>query len=301
MQILTLVVQNTVPYSDLGTATSGVTFFRTLGGSFGASIMGSIYSNQLKGRLAAAVVKARVPTASVSNPELVDKLPAAQKAPVVAAYAQSLQHVFLFAVPLAVAGFVLALFLPQVAMRGVSKARGVGDGFAVPEGSDNEHQLANMVGQILRRDHRSSLDGILARSGSALDMATAWGVLGVFLRQQAFGQSIRVSDAEARVGVPAGVLEPFFREIIAAGYLARSGDAPDGVLTVTPRGQAEVDKLVTAWKAWLMSELQPWLQAQETTPGQTRQVEAAIGTITLRLIREAEAEARRAPLAAANQ
>jgi hypothetical protein len=40
MQILTLVVQNTVAYSDLGTATSGVTFFRTLGGSFGASIMG---------------------------------------------------------------------------------------------------------------------------------------------------------------------------------------------------------------------------------------------------------------------
>jgi cyanate permease len=32
MQILTLVVQNTVAYSDLGTATSGVTFFRTLGG-----------------------------------------------------------------------------------------------------------------------------------------------------------------------------------------------------------------------------------------------------------------------------
>jgi hypothetical protein len=232
----------------------------------------------------------------------VDKLPAAQKAPVVAAYAQSLQHVFLFAVPLAAAGFVLALFLPQVAMRGLSKAEGVGDGFAVPEGSDNEHQLANMVGQILRYGQRSSLEEILARSGSALDMATAWGVLGVFVRQQAFGQVIRVSDVEARVGVPAGVLEPFFREIIAAGYLTRSGDVPAGVLALTPRGQAEVDKLVTAWKAWLMSELQDWLQAQEVTPEQTRQVEAAIGRITLRLIREAEAEAGHAPaLAAANQ
>src|SRR6202167_5482115 len=65
MQILTLVVQNTVDYSDLGTATSGVTFFRTLGGSFGASIMGSIFSNQLKGRLAAAVVSDRVPPFAV--------------------------------------------------------------------------------------------------------------------------------------------------------------------------------------------------------------------------------------------
>jgi hypothetical protein len=42
MQILTLVVQNTADYRDLGAATSGVTFFRTLGGAFGASIMGTV-------------------------------------------------------------------------------------------------------------------------------------------------------------------------------------------------------------------------------------------------------------------
>src|SRR3984885_7815075 len=113
MQILTLVVQNTVSYSDLGTATSGVTFFRTLGGSFGASIMGSVYANQLKGRLATALVSARVPPAAVSSPDLVAKLPPQARGPVVSAYAESLQHVFLFAVPVAVVAFVLALFLPQ--------------------------------------------------------------------------------------------------------------------------------------------------------------------------------------------
>ena len=55
MQILTLIVQNTAEYRDLGTATSGVTFFRTLGGSFGAAVLGSIYSNQLADRLPAAL------------------------------------------------------------------------------------------------------------------------------------------------------------------------------------------------------------------------------------------------------
>ena len=120
---------------------------------------------------------------------------------------------------------------------------------------------------------RSSLEGILARSGSALDTAAAWGVLGVYLRQRALDQPTRVSDAEARVGVPAGVLEPFFREVIAAGYLTRAADQPDGVLTVTPRGRAEVDKLTAAWKAWLMDELRDWLQAHEATPEQTQQVE----------------------------
>ena len=42
MQILTLVVQNTSAFQDLGVATSGVTFFRTLGSSFGAAIFGSV-------------------------------------------------------------------------------------------------------------------------------------------------------------------------------------------------------------------------------------------------------------------
>lgn len=101
MQILTLVVQNTAAYSDLGTATSGVTFFRTLGGSFGASTMGSIYSNGLKERLATALASARVSASSVSSPDLVKKLPAHARDLVITAYAQSLQHVFLFAVPLA--------------------------------------------------------------------------------------------------------------------------------------------------------------------------------------------------------
>jgi MFS family permease len=287
MQILTLVVQNTVDYSDLGTATSGVTFFRTLGGSFGASIMGSIFANGLKSRLPGALAAARVPPSAIASPELVRKLPATARDPVVTAYAQSLQHVFLFAVPIAVLGLLLALVLPQVTMRGVARVSGAGDGFAMPEGSDNEQQLANVVAQILRRDNRSSLPAVLASSGSALDMATAWGLLGVFLRQQAFGVSTRVDDVEARIGVPAGVLEPFFREIITAGYLARDDS---GVLTLTPRGQAEVDKLIAGWKAWLLGELQGWLKAHEVSQEQTSLIEAAIGRITLRLVREAEAE-----------
>ena len=165
--------------------------------------------------------------------------------------------------PIAVVAFLLALFLPQVTMRGVAQVSGVGDGFAVPEGSDNEHQLANVVGQILRRDNRSSLAGILARSGSGLDIATAWGVMGVFVRQHAFGLPAREADVEARIGVPPGVLRPFYTEIVTAGYLARDDD---GVLTLTERGQAEADKIAAAWRAWLMGELQGWLKANEVSP-----------------------------------
>jgi EmrB/QacA subfamily drug resistance transporter len=40
MQVLVLIVQNTSRFDDLGVATSGVTFFRTIGSSFGAAIFG---------------------------------------------------------------------------------------------------------------------------------------------------------------------------------------------------------------------------------------------------------------------
>jgi len=51
MQVLTIIVQNIVDYRDLGVATSGVTFFRTLGSSFGAAVFGTIYANVLSHRL----------------------------------------------------------------------------------------------------------------------------------------------------------------------------------------------------------------------------------------------------------
>ena len=46
MQVLVIIVQNTSDYRDLGVATSGVTFFRTLGSSFGAAAFGAIYSDK---------------------------------------------------------------------------------------------------------------------------------------------------------------------------------------------------------------------------------------------------------------
>lgn len=58
MQVLTIAVQNTVDYADLGTATSGVTFFRTLGSSFGTAVFGTIYANSLGPGLKVAVAGA---------------------------------------------------------------------------------------------------------------------------------------------------------------------------------------------------------------------------------------------------
>ena len=57
MQVLTIIVQNTADYRDLGVATSGVTFFRTLGSSFGAASFGTSTRTCSSGRLPAAYAR----------------------------------------------------------------------------------------------------------------------------------------------------------------------------------------------------------------------------------------------------
>jgi hypothetical protein len=50
LQVLVIAVQNSADYTDLGAATSGVTFFRTIGGSFGVAIFGSVFSDRQAGQ-----------------------------------------------------------------------------------------------------------------------------------------------------------------------------------------------------------------------------------------------------------
>lgn len=54
MQVLVLIVQNAVPYEDLGVATSGATFFRSIGASFGVAIFGTIFAGRLDDKLVEA-------------------------------------------------------------------------------------------------------------------------------------------------------------------------------------------------------------------------------------------------------
>ena len=51
MQVLVVAVQNAVPYEELGTATSGTTFFRMIGGSFGTAVFGAFYANLVVGNV----------------------------------------------------------------------------------------------------------------------------------------------------------------------------------------------------------------------------------------------------------
>ncbi|MGO8728012.1 MAG: MFS transporter, partial [Streptosporangiaceae bacterium] len=120
MQVLVIIVQNGVPHSELGVATSGATFFRSIGGSFGTAIFGAIFSNVLIGNLARHLHGVSLPhgfSSADATPALLSHLPAAVHAGFVAGYAESIQTVFLVAVPIAALAFLATWLIPQVELK----------------------------------------------------------------------------------------------------------------------------------------------------------------------------------------
>jgi EmrB/QacA subfamily drug resistance transporter len=126
MQNLVLIVQNVAKPTEMGVASSGVTFFRSLGGTVGVSVMGAVLANSLTGlfadgkeRLGTAIAKLGDKGAEVAAqlssgtlPE-VRLLPEPVRSIVEDFYAQAISHAFLIGIPLAVISLIAILFLPN--------------------------------------------------------------------------------------------------------------------------------------------------------------------------------------------
>lgn len=121
MQVLVLAIQNSTEYADLGVATAGANLFRSLGSAFGVAIFGSILNNRLDyhlGRLVPSEALNGISTAALtSSPAVIARLPDAVRAGVLESFALSLHSVFIWAIPVAVIGFVAAWFLPEHELR----------------------------------------------------------------------------------------------------------------------------------------------------------------------------------------
>ena len=276
MQVLTLIVQNTSSYEDLGVATSGVTFFRTLGGSFGASVFGSLYSNFLRDRLPHALATARVPPTVIDTPEALHRLPDSRIEPLLHAYAQSLDHVFIWAVPVAAIGFVVALGLREVPLRGTAQAAAldIGDGFAMPTQESSQERLERAIARILRTRGREALPAVIAQSGTPLTPAGSWGVVEIIRYRQAYGQA-DLSEIARRHHLPSVVLEPTFAELSDQRMITRDGDA----LELTDAGEQEVSRVLSAFRGWLAGQLSDWEDGPDSA-----QIGAALSDISRKLL-----------------
>jgi EmrB/QacA subfamily drug resistance transporter len=124
MQNLVLAVQNQVAHSDLGAASSTVTFFRSLGGAVGVSALGAIMANHIsdyaRDGLAALGPKGAALAQGEAGGDAIpdmDKLPEPIRTIMESAFGHGIADVFLMAAPLAALALLIVLFIKEVPLR----------------------------------------------------------------------------------------------------------------------------------------------------------------------------------------
>jgi EmrB/QacA subfamily drug resistance transporter len=124
MQVLIIAVQNSVNPKDVGVATSGSTFFRSVGGTIGTALFGAVMTARLASELssnlpAGSGSEAQISgiTSAMSN---IAALPDTIRPIVLESFTSSLSTVFLAAVPILIVAFVFSLFLKDVKLRGAN-------------------------------------------------------------------------------------------------------------------------------------------------------------------------------------
>ncbi|MEU6811811.1 MFS transporter [Streptomyces sp. NPDC046831] len=140
MQNLVLCTQNQVAPSDLGSASSTVTFFRSLGGAVGVSALGAVMAHRItdyvKDGLATldpkyAAAMAGSGSANSSIPDM-DALPAPLRTVMESAYGHGIADVFLIAAALAAVAFLISLFIKEVPLRTKGALAQASEGEAPP-------------------------------------------------------------------------------------------------------------------------------------------------------------------------
>lgn len=117
LQIMTVAVQNAVERKDLGTATSLVTFARSIGSSLGAAIFGAVLTARLTYHLQQTFKgnsKVHISTASLqSGTGNLKSVPAPILHKVLVAFSMSFHDIFLIGIPCAILALAVALFLRE--------------------------------------------------------------------------------------------------------------------------------------------------------------------------------------------
>jgi EmrB/QacA subfamily drug resistance transporter len=148
MQPVVTAVQNAVSPREIGVATSAVTFFRSMGGTLGAAVFPSILFTTLPGKIkdafttgsqtaafkaAAAAHPDQVKalqglagggsSSSLNDTSLINKFASALTHPFKVGFSNSMSIVFWTAAAIMLVGFVIILFLPELALRSQSAAQ----------------------------------------------------------------------------------------------------------------------------------------------------------------------------------
>ena len=253
MQVLVLSVQNAVGYEDLGTATASANFFRSIGGSFGVAVFGAVFANVLPKRLHHNLP---IHTGSFHvqtlTPGLLASLPAPIREGVILSVSQTIQVVFLFAVPICVLAFGLTWLLPEVELRKtVRSGRDVVETVPAFEARTSLQEVELALERVVASEDRGAIYRALAdRASLDLSPQACWLL---FRLNERPGSS--EATLEARFRVVPDVFAAGLASLVDEGLVTRE---PSGSLEITEQGTSVMSQLVEAQRASLEELLDGW-------------------------------------------
>ncbi|WP_214326033.1 MFS transporter [Nonomuraea sediminis] len=259
MQVLVIIVQNAVEFKDLGVATSGATFFRMIGGSFGVATLGSVFASTLNADLARVMATTTLPAgfdpAQIQqDPTVIQKLPPEVAADFLHVYASSIATVFRVATPVMFVAFLLSWLIPEKRLRETTKASDLGQGLGATSAersslAEVERGLVRLADADLRRGYYDRLGALAGLDGIPSQGVWVIARLGGegWVRADALAERAEVTRAEGR---------PYVDQLIAAGLVERSPD--DESLRLTPAGDAAAQALLRHSRDGLKKLVADW-------------------------------------------
>jgi EmrB/QacA subfamily drug resistance transporter len=256
MQVLTIATQNNVDYADLGVATSGVTYFRSIGGSFGASIFGTILNNDLSSKVTASLhngtLSPKFPVTQIlGDPTSVNKLPPPIRDPFLHLYATSCARVFLIVAPIALLGFLLALFLREVPLRAATSTTDLGESSGLPTFRTSLAEIERFVTKLSSRQNVWERYGrVIERADLDISVPHAYALFRLH-----HAGPVTEEQICAHLKTPVDEIRPRVDKMINAGTVQRD---EHGVLTLTPKGKEIIDKMSEVRMQLLEEQLKGW-------------------------------------------
>ncbi|WP_137989529.1 MDR family MFS transporter [Streptomyces vilmorinianum] len=256
MQVLVLVVQNAVSYQDLGVATSGATFFRSIGASFGVAVFGTIFTNRLTVKLDDALAGQTLPPGTgpeqiAADPRAIAELPSSLRPSVLHAYATSITDVFLYAAPVVLVAFGVAWFLKEDKLRGSVTAPDTSQTLASnPVERSSYDECCRALSVLGSREGRKAIyETITAKAGLDLLPAASWLLLRI--RRHGTVEPARLAETTP---VPLRAITAASRQVEERRLARREGLQ----LILTEEGVAAAVKLAKAREESLAELLGDW-------------------------------------------
>jgi EmrB/QacA subfamily drug resistance transporter len=260
MQVLVVAVQNAVPYEELGTATSGATFFRMIGGSFGTAVFGAIFANAFAGNLRHYLHGIPMPaglSGQLDNPKLLATAPPTVRLAIDQAISHTIDTVFIVGVPIAALAWLLTWLLPEIELRRSVRTVDVAEGLAPPTETTSLDQLRLNLERVANRENRRAVyERLATQAGLEIPAKSCW-----LLYRLADSPDACIDKMASRLKVAPAVVEPGVQGLIDAGMLRRIADAdsPSACsLELTARGDAAIERLTDARRAGLSELLAGW-------------------------------------------